>query len=377
MSGPFKAAHAQAAHWGHAAKACRDALGELPGGDALGFVYVTPQFADDFASIVTFLRETTPVTAWVGGVGLGVMADGHESHDGGALAVMVGALPGDSFRIFESDGDLALLRRTHGAWLAGQSRVAGLVHGDPRRPEVAEHVAGLAAATDAFLIGGLTAAQTEADQVAGRVTGAALSGVLLGSEVSLVTGLSQGCSPIGAAHRVTAAAEGVVRELDGRPALEVLRAEAGEIIARDLRRAAGYIHAALPVAGSDIGDYLVRNLAGIDPQRGWLAIAAPVATGDSLMFVRRDANAAQRDFRRMLDDLRRRAAPPAASAPAIRGGVYVSCVARGPRMFGAEGREVALIHQALGRFPLVGFYANGEIAGDRLYAYTGVLTLFL
>jgi small ligand-binding sensory domain FIST len=27
--------------------------------------------------------------------------------------------------------------------------------------------------------------------------------------------------------------------------------------------------------------------------------------------------------------------------------------------------------------PLVGFFANGEIAGDRLYGYTGVLTLFV
>jgi small ligand-binding sensory domain FIST len=30
----------------------------------------------------------------------------------------------------------------------------------------------------------------------------------------------------------------------------------------------------------------------------------------------------------------------------------------------------------LGDFPLVGFYANGEISRDRLYRYTGVLTLF-
>jgi small ligand-binding sensory domain FIST len=36
-----------------------------------------------------------------------------------------------------------------------------------------------------------------------------------------------------------------------------------------------------------------------------------------------------------------------------------------------------MIHETLGEFPLVGFFANGEIFNQRLYGYTGVLTLFL
>ena len=61
----------------------------------------------------------------------------------------------------------------------------------------------------------------------------------------------------------------------------------------------------------------------------------------------------------------------------IRGGIYVSCVARGEALFGDAGHEMALIKANLGDFPLVGFYANGEIARDTLYGYTGVLTLFI
>ena len=30
----------------------------------------------------------------------------------------------------------------------------------------------------------------------------------------------------------------------------------------------------------------------------------------------------------------------------------------------------------LGDFPLIGFFANGEISRDRLYGHTGILTLF-
>jgi small ligand-binding sensory domain FIST len=40
------------------------------------------------------------------------------------------------------------------------------------------------------------------------------------------------------------------------------------------------------------------------------------------------------------------------------------------------GAELAQVRQALGDIPLVGFFCNGEISRDRLYGYTGVLTLF-
>jgi len=59
-----------------------------------------------------------------------------------------------------------------------------------------------------------------------------------------------------------------------------------------------------------------------------------------------------------------------------RGGIYVSCLGRGINLFGPSSDELRLIQTELGDFPLVGFYANGEISQDRLYGYTGVLTLF-
>ena len=39
--------------------------------------------------------------------------------------------------------------------------------------------------------------------------------------------------------------------------------------------------------------------------------------------------------------------------------------------------ELEIVRHNLGEIPLVGFAANGEIARDRLYGYTGVLTLFV
>lgn len=374
MTVALRAAQAMDEHWGLAAKACLQALDPLPAGANIGFVYVTEGFADDLSSIVTFLRETTPVAAWLGGVGYGVFGPEGEIHEGRAMSVMVGRVatgavrPFDGFNPDDREGFMA----EHGAWLARQAAVNALVHGDPREPQIAEMVAGLAETGHAFLMGGLMVSSEAPAQVCGRVSGAGLSGALLGDGIRLATGLSQGCTPIGGSHRVTEAVDNVIMELDGVPALDALKAEAGDIIARDLKRAAGYIHIARPVEGSDRQDYAVRGLLAIDPQHGWLAVSDRFASGERMMFVRRDPNAAQKDLRRMLADLAKRVA-----GRSIKGGVYVSCVGRGAHMFGHEGAETEMIRAALGDFPLVGFSASGEICNDRLYGFTSVLVLFL
>ena len=61
---------------------------------------------------------------------------------------------------------------------------------------------------------------------------------------------------------------------------------------------------------------------------------------------------------------------------APQAGVYYSCLARGPNLFGPNSEEVKMISETFADLPLVGFFANGEISHHRLYAYTGVLTLF-
>ena len=39
--------------------------------------------------------------------------------------------------------------------------------------------------------------------------------------------------------------------------------------------------------------------------------------------------------------------------------------------------EAQVVQEAIGPdVPLIGIYANGEISNNRLYGYTGVLTLF-
>lgn len=359
LSAPFRVGHAAGDHWGTTAKACLDALGPLPPGANFGFLYATETFAPNLSSLLTFLRETTRIEHWVGGTAPGLCVGASEIREGGAVAAMVGRLAPDQFRVFIDDA---------GDWPERHFPCLGLVHGDPRDPDLPRAIVEMAAQAG-FLAGGLMSAAGPPAQLAGIATDGGLTGVLLGSGIEALTGMSQGCSPLGAVHTVTECWQGVVMTLDGRPALEVLKEEVGELLARDLRRIAGFIHVGL-VESSDTHDYQVRTLLGIDPAQGWIAIGDTVEEGDPLIFVRRDANAARTDLKRMLGGLKERL-----DGRPIRAGLYVSCTGRGEHMFGHAGAEPELLHQVLGDFPLIGYFANGEISHDRLYGFTGVLTL--
>ena len=358
--------------WHQAAKACQAQLGDVKGHANLGFVYVTDELADDLSSILTFLRETTGIADWVGTIGVGICGAESEYFDVPAVAVMTAALPADSFRVFPGiSADLGAFRRDNESWIETAHPKLGLVHGDPRNPRMPALVVELADATSAFLIGGLTSSRKGFEQVAGGITQGGLSGVLFSGDVAVATGLTQGCRPIGPMHTVTTGFGNVLAELDGKEALAVLASDSGEELGEDFADRIATIEAAFPVAASDTGDYLVRNLIGIDAERGLLVIGEKIANGDKIMFVRRDERAASEDMAHMLSQLRKRIGGPP------KAGIYVACVGRGPAIFSPGHREIDIIHEGLGHFPLVGFSANGEICNNRLYGYTGVLLLFL
>jgi len=245
-----------------------------------------------------------------------------------------------------------------------------IVHADPRQSAVLDAMPELAKSTGAYLVGALTSGAAATPLVGAADAPSGLAGILFTDDVPVATALTQGCSPIGTVHTISSMEEGIVSGLDGRNALDVLKEDVGELLARDLRRLAGYVHAAIPVSGSDTADYLVRNLVGFDVEQGWIAVAEELRVGDRLMFVRRDAASAVEDMQRMLADLKRRAGTN------LRGAVYHSCVARGPHQFGPGSQELSMIAEVFGDFPVVGFFGNGEISHDRLYTYTGVLTVF-
>ena len=367
----FRIAHASDGDWDQMTSACLAQLDALSADANLGFIYVTDSVNKDLRRVVDRLRHATGIDNWVGTIGFGVCATGVEYFDVPAMVVMVGAMPGDSFCILPgAESPVQPLSPDLGDWVAKHRPVLGVMHGDPRNPSLDSLIKAIQQETGCFLVGGLTASRGEMDQVADQVIDGGVSGVLFADNVGVVTGLTQGCAPIGPVHHVTKGRDNVLVELDGEPAYRVFEQDIGELLARDLSRIEGYVHVALPIAESDTGDYLVRNLVGIYPEEGWISVGEHVASGDRVMFVRRDAPSAMVDLKRMLDDVTARATAP------VRAALYYSCIARGPNLFGDGSVELGTIADALGDVPLVGFFANGEICNNRLYGYTGVLTLF-
>ena len=371
----IRAASATGAGWQSIADQC---LANIEPGDPsanLGLLYVTEPLAAELSRLLDYLRENTGVDDWIGSVGSGICTTGREIYDEPAAAMMLASLPDNSYRLLPSGIDsMTDMVSTNRNWIAEQGVHFGIVHGDPRNSHIPQIIESLSAELDpGFLVGGLSSANEEMNQlqIAGDPCQDGLSGVLISSGVPVVTGLTQGCTPLESKHTITRCERNIIVELDGRPALDVFREDIGEVLSKDLSKTAGYIFAGLPVPGSDTGDYLVRNLVGIDPEQKLLAIGDYVEEEDTIMFCRRDGDTAREDTQRMLRDLGNRASGD------IRGGVYYTCLGRGRYQFGEDSEELRMIRDELGDFPLVGFFANGEISHNRLYGYTGVLTLFL
>ena len=367
----FRSGHASDADWETLTASCLTQIGNIPAGANLGFIYVSDTLDEDLPLIADRLREDTGVDHWVGTIGFGVMVGGREYFDTPAMVALVGALDEDAFRVMstiDTPGDP--LPDEVMDWVARRNPMLGVVHADPRNAYVGDILNSITDDTEAFLVGGLTASRGKQGQIADGLTEGGVSGVLFAEDVGVTTGLSQGCSPVGEIHEVTKAKDNILFELDGKPALDVFKEDIGDVLARNLERVGGYIHAALPISGDDSGDYLVRNVVGVDPDNKLVAIGERISAGDRVMFVRRDGPSAMEDLHRMLADVisRSNGTPKAA--------LYYSCVARGPNLFGPDSEELKAVQGALGdEVPVVGFFANGEISKNRLYGYTGVLTL--
>ncbi|HEY6418130.1 MAG TPA: FIST N-terminal domain-containing protein [Candidatus Binataceae bacterium] len=209
------------------------------------------------------------------------------------------------------------------------------------------------------------------------VSSNSVSGMLISGDFDLTIATSLACTPVGPAHRVTAARDNVLIELDGRPAYEVF-AEAAGPHASDLRRALAFVFLGVPiergpVARLERGHYLIRNIVGASEEHGVIAVAHQPAVGDSVGFVIRDAERARQDLKATLEDLSTRITSP----PAF--GLYFDCVSRGSGLYNIPGHDSAYIRQYLGEVPIAGFFTGFEIgpigATTELLQYSGVLAL--
>ncbi len=375
----------------------------------LGWCYLSEDLADGAEAVMAGLRARLPNVAWVGGVGAGVLATGVEYVDEPALAVMVCNLPRERFRIFHGRQPLPL-RSKDGLNATQWTASTAQVHADGQNPDLPELIEELALRTlSQGVFGGISVGQpqclhlaldpslpseaqarTDAPTSTGVWRGG-ISGVAFDAHVRLETRLTQGCEPIGPGRTITAAHRNVVYELDGLPALSCLLRDLGvAVTVQDhewQREALPKVRAtlaglsppetALLAHGQHLSDdALVRHLIGLDPGRGGVVISDSAQVGMNLAFCQRHAQAARQDLIRICTEIREEFDPSEHPGSQPAGAIYISCAGRGGPHFGAPNAELELIAHALGDIPLVGMFANGEIAHHGLYGYSGVLTVF-
>jgi small ligand-binding sensory domain FIST len=208
----------------------------------------------------------------------------------------------------------------------------------------------------------------------------AVAGLSLAGSFEALIEITQGCQPITKPMVITKAENNLIHEIDNRPALEVFAQTLKGPLAEDLRRALTYLFVGLPADREQNsvapGHYVVRNIVGLDPDNGVLGVAEEVAEGEAMIFTLRDGQRARDDLSQMLQ---RQSDKLAGRKPAF--GFYFNCCARGNSLYGVPGIDTAYIRQALGDFPLIGFFGGYELAplegANHLFAYTGVLALIV
>ncbi|TAN55666.1 MAG: hypothetical protein EPN19_02435 [Betaproteobacteria bacterium] len=398
----FPYAHASHADWSQTLALCLaelDAQSKLPGcarEPNLGFAYLTEALQPHAAAIVARLKAHTGIEHWIGASGVGICATATEYPEGPALAVMLGRFQPGSFSVFSGvQRPPALGVRTASGASAAYT---ALVHADPYTPELAGLIVDMAGKVETnYLFGGLACGEGSCTLIADRALEGGLSGVVFAGDVSLVSRVSQGCYPFAAERLVTRSEGSVIFELDGEQAFDVLLRDA-KIPERVRHGGPNELRAALnPLARrglfigitpsesgayrerTPVSDYVVRHVVAVDPGEGSVSIAAPIEDGARVAFCSRDEAAARKDLVRICTQIREHLDErgEAGGAPLeAKGAVYVSCNGRGRHLFGRPGEELKIIRQRLGDVPLVGFYANGEIGGQNLYGFTGVLTVF-
>ena len=356
----------------------------------LCLIFVSSKFRAAYESISTRLNEELAPHAILGCSGGGVVGDSREIEQKPALSVVAAILPDVKITPFRvSEGSLPGLDVSPRQWhsligVPAADQPQFIVLADPFSINSEHLIMGLDFAyPKSAKVGGLASGATQAgdnalflNKVCYR-TGAV--GIALTGNIVLDTLVAQGCRPIGKPMRITKCERNILMELDGETPLHVLRHLYTTLDARDqqLLQHALFLGLVMDPMKSHFsqGDFLVRNIVGLDTQKGILAAGALLRQGQLVQFHLRDAQTSMEDLDHILTSYRSRA-----SRDQVAGALLFSCLGRGEYLYGRRNHDTQLFQEKMGHIPVGGFFCNGEIgpvAGTTyLHGYTSCFALF-
>jgi small ligand-binding sensory domain FIST len=344
-----------------------------------------------------------PVVIGCGGGGIVGMKDGQAIEVEGkpALSLTVASLPDVEITPFQILAEqLPDLDSPPEKWcnlmgVSSEKQPNFIVLADPFASKVSELLEGLDFAYPGSIkVGGLASASTmgmasslffygekQPDQL---LYHQGTIGVALTGNITLETIVAQGCRSIGKTYQVTKGERNVILELtqsDGKTdnPLTLLRDLISSLTPADQKLAQHSLFIGLARDEFKMelqqGDFLIRNLVGVDPKYGAIAVGDRIRPGQTIQFHLRDANTSAEDLEMLLANYSNKA-----KNISPWGALMFSCLGRGEGLYGKPNFDSQLFQHYLRNTPLSGFFCNGEIgpvgSSTFIHGYTSVFGIF-
>ena len=356
----------------------------------LAVTFVSPHHQSEYDRVVGLVRQRLGSSSVLGCSGGGIIGNGQEVEQRPALSITAAVLPGVEIVEYHLEGDdLPGLDAAPDAWQSlvnvtpGQSPQFVML-ADPFSFPVPNLLVGLDYAfSDAAKIGGLASGAQQrggnALFVGDQVYRSGAVGVALHGNITVDTVVAQGCRPVGQPMRITKCTGNMLAELDGQQPMTVLKElfQSSGDRDRELMRTSLFLGVLMDDLLDDPrqGDFLIRNVVGMDDRSGVLAIGEDLKEGQLVQFHLRDAQTSADDLAEVLE----RYALENRENQA-QGALLFSCLGRGEYLYGRPNHDTDLFHEKLGSVPLGGFFCNGEIgpvSGTTfLHGYTSSFGIF-
>jgi small ligand-binding sensory domain FIST len=378
----------------------------------LGLVFISSTFASEYPRLLPLLQQQLAVPNLIGCGGGGIIgldsAGRPEEVEGEpALTLMLGHLPGVEIQTFDLEAeDLPDLDSSPDDWIdligvAPADHPQFIILADSFSSKINDLLQGLDYAYPGSVkLGGLTSGSSFSGCglfCDGQLYREGTVGVALSGNIKVEAIVAQGCRPIGQPYRIAESDKNVLLKLEqqvvSNPAasysqnpelqtpLEALQeliqdlSEDDRLLAQD-SLFVGIVRDEFKQSVEQ-GDFLIRNLIGVDPRIGAIAIGDRVRPGQRIQFHLRDADTSAEDLEMLLKRYRK-SLPPQAASPA--GALLFSCLGRGVGLYGEDNFDSELFSRYFHHVPLSGFFCHGEIGpvGSEtfLHGYTSVFGIF-
>jgi small ligand-binding sensory domain FIST len=356
----------------------------------LAFLFASASYGEALPDLVQRVREATGAGVLLGCTGQAIVSGAREIEDEPAVSLLTLSLPGAQLQASHiSQDDLRAWQRPSD-WHVGLKTTPDAVHGwimfvDPFQIDVERLVEALSGAYPGVpLIGGLASGPAHARRTGlfqdNQVHDGGAVVVAIGGPYQVRTIVSQGAEPISATWTITGVQGHFVESIGQRPALEVLVDLLRELSIEERSRIQTNLLIGLAMDEYrdqfGRGDFLVRNLAGVNQKSGAIAVGARPRVGQTIQFQVRDARAADEELRQLLTEARERL-----GARAPLAAVLCTCNGRGQGLFGEPDHDARMVAELLGTETIAGFFCNGEIGpvGQKnfLHGYTASIALIV